>query len=160
MMDLDVETIKSKVENMVQIDQIEQLREQMADMVPLKHFEDLVADFNDLSRDLVKHDEFNIVIEEHQYLKNDLAKFVQKDEYVQRLTVLHEQFLKMFEQRPTHKQLKRQFKGFDDKIEESQKLTQKLHDYLQGQISKHNSEFQQIGREIDNIAKQVQARLS
>lgn len=150
-LDLDVDTIKTKVENMAYKDDIEQIREKLGEMVPIKHFEDLMSDFHDLQRDIVKHNEFNIVIEEHNFLKNDVAKCIQKDEYVQRFTALHEHFIKMFEHRPTHDQLKKQFKGVEEKIEESQKLTQKWRDFLQSQINKHNSEFTQIGKELDGV---------
>jgi hypothetical protein len=42
----------------------------------------------------VKHDEFSLVMKEHEYIKNDMAKFILKDEYVNRLAAFHDEIKK------------------------------------------------------------------
>ena len=79
-LNFDLESIKLKVDYMASKEEIGNIRTAFNNYVPLTHFNELAGDFSKLSKELVRHDEIQIIIEEHNFLKNDCAKFIHKDE--------------------------------------------------------------------------------
>ena len=87
-LNFDMDSIKLKVEYMASRESVDRVKNMFNKYVPLKHFNELAGDFSKLSTQLVKHDEIKVLIEEHEFIKNDCQKFIHKDVINERLQVI------------------------------------------------------------------------
>lgn len=80
-------------------------------------FNELYDEFKEVQSRLVLLDQINPLMAEQKYLRNDLNKYVKKEEFVQRVNVINDHFQKQIEIRPTSIQVKKGIKSLDEKIE-------------------------------------------
>ena len=114
--EFDLETVKYQMEYTVNRDQLEDLKLAMQDLVPTKHYEGLLLDFQDLQKNQVNLSDFDSLQEDFKRHKSQFGNFAEKAEIVKRLTVINDEFLRHLSNHPTIAQMKKMYKTIDDKI--------------------------------------------